>query len=218
MLSKRWPDASVWGIDSSAAMLTEASAEEGQATHWVLADAAQWRPREPLDLLFSNSLFHLLEHRQMLPELLNCVRPGGQLAIQMPDCFDEPWYRLMLDVLDVLDDGGENSKEIGSADLRAHVAQRLVLSQQDYYDMLADLCSTIDIWDSEYLQVLGGLEPVFEWVSAAGMRPVIAGLEDKLAERFVVEYRKRLAEVYPQREDGRTLFPFRRRFIVARVA
>lgn len=57
-----------------------------------------------------------------------------------------------------------------------------------------------------------------EWVSPAGMRPVIARLEDKSAERVVLAYRKRLAEVYPQRKGRRTLIRVRRRCIVARVA
>jgi trans-aconitate 2-methyltransferase len=103
-------------------------------------------------------------------------------------------------------------------DLRQRVAQRLVMSKHDYYDMLACQCSSLDIWDTEYLQVLEGPKPVFEWVSAAGIRPVIASLNDEDVERFVTVYRKRLAKAYPMRTDGYTLFPFRRRFIVATVA
>ena len=34
---------------------------------------------------------------------------------------------------------------------------------------------------------------------------------------FEAEYRRRVAEAYPQRSDGKTLFPFRRLFIVALI-
>ena len=34
-------------------------------------------------------------------------------------------------------------------------------------------------------------------------------------EAFLADYRARIADAYPRREDGKTLFPFRRLFMVA---
>jgi trans-aconitate 2-methyltransferase len=85
-----------------------------------------------------------------------------------------------------------------------------------YYDLLQERTAGIDIWETEYLQVLSGEDPVLEWVKGTGLRPVLEALEGSERERFLDNYRLRLREAYPARPDGRTLYPFRRLFILAR--
>ncbi|MCI0527974.1 MAG: trans-aconitate 2-methyltransferase, partial [Nitrospira sp.] len=75
----------------------------------------------------------------------------------------------------------------------------------------------VDIWETEYLQILEGENPVLEWVKGTGLRPILNGLDDPERESFLVEYARRLRVAYPVRADGRTLYPFRRLFIVATV-
>ena len=80
------------------------------------------------------------------------------------------------------------------------------------------ICSeTLDIWETEYLQVLDGEDPVLNWVKSTGLRPILASLNDEERETFLSEYKRRLRAEYPQRSDGKTLYPFRRLFIVANV-
>jgi trans-aconitate 2-methyltransferase len=86
-----------------------------------------------------------------------------------------------------------------------------------YYDLLAAPGRAVDIWETEYLQVLDGEDPVLEWVKGTGLRPVLDGLSVKERETFLAAYRRRLSEAYPRRPDGTTLYPFRRLFIVVRV-
>ena len=85
-----------------------------------------------------------------------------------------------------------------------------------YYDLLAPLSAALDIWESEYLQVLDGDDPVLGWTRSTALRPVIEALEADEQARFEADYAARLRAAYPRRADGRTLFPFRRLFIVAR--
>ncbi len=214
LMAERWPAAEFFGVDSSHDMLNVAASDSQDNMKWIPADVTQWCPEKPLDLLLTNSLLHLIPHEQLLPQLLSFIRPGGQLAMQVPDCFDDPWYQLMLDVLD---DGGVAGKPIGTPDLKQQVANRLVMGKQQYYDLLAEQTSELDIWDTEYLQALEGPEPVFEWVSAAGLRPILSNLCETESAQFIASYRQRLKREYPQRTNGRTLFPFKRRFIVATV-
>ena len=47
------------------------------------------------------------------------------------------------------------------------------------------------------------------------MRPILNGLNAAEREIFLATYAERLRETYPLRTDGRTLYPFRRLFIVA---
>ncbi|WP_445115923.1 methyltransferase domain-containing protein [Acinetobacter sp. WZC-1] len=214
LMAQRWPMADIWGVDSSAQMFAAAALEQHDKLHWIQANVINWRPAQPVDLLFANSLLHLLPHQALLPELISTIKPGGQLALQMPDCMDEAWYNL---ISEVLHHGGVNGAPLGSARFRGEIRQRVVMTKTYYYNALRPYCNEIDIWDSEYLQVLDGPEPVFEWVNGAGLRPILASLTSDEGKLFIRAYRARLPEFYPPEADGRTLFPFRRRFIVATV-
>ena len=63
--------------------------------------------------------------------------------------------------------------------------------------------------------MLTGPDPVWEWISGTGARPVLQALPDDLRDTFAEEYRARLRAAYPAREHG-TVLPFRRVFAVAR--
>jgi trans-aconitate 2-methyltransferase len=84
-----------------------------------------------------------------------------------------------------------------------------------YLDLLARLGLSVDAWETTYLHVLPGPDPVTEWYKGTGMRPVLAilGLADAAA--FVAEYSERIRPIYPAADYG-TVLPFRRVFVVAR--
>lgn len=88
-------------------------------------------------------------------------------------------------------------------------------SAQGYYDMLASVAASLDIWETEYLQVLEGEDPVYRWVSATGLRPFLDALTGSDREDFIARYKVCLNNAYPRRADGKTLFPFQRLFVVA---
>ncbi len=75
----------------------------------------------------------------------------------------------------------------------------------------------VDAWETTYLHVLTGPDPVLRWVSATGARPVLQALErvdPALRERFEGEYGAALREAYPAQSFG-TVLEFRRVFCVA---
>ena len=84
-----------------------------------------------------------------------------------------------------------------------------------YHDLLAPHAAALDIWQTEYLQVLEGEDPVLRWTEATALRPVLQTLDEAAAAAFKDAYAARLREAYPRRPDGTTLFPFLRLFIVA---
>ena len=57
-----------------------------------------------------------------------------------------------------------------------------------------------------------------QYTAGSGLRPYLQLLDEKQAKDFYDTYAKLLAQAYPTRSDGITLFPFRRLFIVARRA
>ena len=214
IITDRWPSATVYGLDNSQEMLTQAALKPGKV-QWIEADIHTWSPDEPPDLLYSNATLHWVEaHQDLLPRLVSFLQPGGCLAVQMPLSWAAPSHRLMRETLA---NGDTDGKALGSEELRQAVARDWVEEAAVYYDLLAACSSSLDIWETEYLQLLEGDDPVLEWVKGTGLRPILTSLGDKERERFLAEYAQCLRAAYPVRASGHTLYPFRRLFIVATV-
>ena len=214
LLAKRWPRAQLQGIDSSAQMLDEARCLPIRAL-WKHCDLLDWQAEQPADLLFAAAVLHFIGgHETLLPHLLGYLYPGGCLAAHMPDWRDALWYQLMLDTLE---DGGPGGTPLGTPQLRQRMAARPLLSLENYYRLLAPLTRSLDIWETEQLQVVDGKSPVYDWVKVSALRPVMQGLTPEEQARFIYHYLMRVHAHYPQEDDGHTLFPFKRIFIVAKV-
>ncbi|MBP2315155.1 methyltransferase domain-containing protein [Azospirillum soli] len=208
LLAERWPNADVLGVDNSPAMLKWA---EGTASRvrWQRADLRTWRPHWPVDLLISNAALHWLDdHERLFPELLETLAPGGVLAVQMPRNFDAPSHTLLYETA---------AEGPWAAKLDKALRHKPVHAPQDYYDWLSPLAKRVDIWETEYLQVLNGDVPVLQWTRGTTLVPVLETLAGEELDAFLAAYRGKLEAAYPQHPDGNTLFPFKRLFIVARV-
>ncbi len=212
IIVERWPSAIVRGVDHSREMLERAAADSS-AIEWIEADVAEWEPAEPAHLIYSNAVLHWVEgHRDLFPRLVGCLRPGGVLAVQMPLSWDAPSHRLMRDTLA---NGGAGGSALGSEELRRAMDRDGVEAATTYYDLLSACTRRLDVWTTEYLHVLEGTDPVLAWVESTGLRPILNSLDEGERERFLDVYSRRLREAYPRRRDGRTLYPFRRLFLVA---
>lgn len=204
-LAARYLQATVTGVDSSEAMLERAS-ERYPELRWVSGDIATWRPHAPFDVVFSNAALQWVEgHEALFPRLLEAVAPGGTLAVQMPRNFDAPSHVLLREV-------AAEPRWAGRIALRSEP----VWPPERYYTLLAPRVAGLELWETEYLHVLEGEDPVLEWVKGTALLPVQAALEGAERDAFVATYRERLRQAYPRRADGKTLFPFRRLFLLAR--
>jgi trans-aconitate 2-methyltransferase len=212
IMAERWPSATVYGLDNSQEMLQQASADPG-TVRWIQGDIRGWAPEEPPDLLYSNATLQWLDdHPALFPRLIGLLSPGGCLALQMPLSWGAPSHRLMRETLA---NGGPDGSALGTEELRRAVSRNWVEDAEFYYDLLAARTRGIDIWETEYLQSLEGDNPVLEWVKGTGLRPILNSLGDVERAVYLAEYARRLRLAYPARPDGRTLYPFRRLFIVA---
>jgi trans-aconitate 2-methyltransferase len=207
MLVERWPDAQVVGIDSSGEMIERARATT-PAVEFRVADLKEWVvSADPVDVLVSNATLQWVpDHLDLLPDLVDRLMVGGWLAFQVPGNFDQPSHTIRTELA-------------GEEPYAAHTAGVAVPSSHDpvvYLEALQRLGCTVDAWETTYLHVLEGDDPVFTWVSGTGARPTLQALPDDLRPGFEEEFKRRLRTAYPAR-DGRVVLPFRRTFVVAQA-
>jgi trans-aconitate 2-methyltransferase len=228
-LAERWPEATVVGVDSSTAMIEAAkqarpaaeqappaakgskpAAGEGQPCPrlcFELGDVTDWAPAAPADVLVSNAVLQWLpDQLDVLARWAGLLAEGGWLAVQAPGNFDQPGHVIM--------------RELAASARWRPLLDGVVLNRQardpaDYLDRLAAAGCRADAWETTYLHVLPGDNPVLEWYKGTGLRPVIDALPPDQAAGFVAEYGALVRAAYPARPYG-TVLPFRRVFVVAR--
>ncbi len=208
LLQDRWPDAHVTGVDDSEEMLAKAAAAAPEIT-WERADLATWRPGRPADLIYSNAALHwIIGHDRLFAALVAALAPGGVLAVQMPRNFSAPSHTAI-------------AEAARSGPWRTRLEPLLrpapVADPAFYFDLLVPRVATVDIWETEYLQVLEGDNPVKEWTKGTWLRPLLDALAEPERSGFEAAYGALVTRAYPPRADGHTLFPFRRLFIIARA-
>lgn len=207
-LAERWSDALVTGVDSSVDMI-RAAADHAIAgrIEFVHASIADWQPADPVDVVVANAALQWVPgHIDLLARFAGWLHDGGALAFQVPDNFTEPSHTLLRDLRlspqwrDKLGEGADRT--VG------------VERPERYLDGLVAAGLAPDVWQTSYLHILHGDDPVLEWVKGTALRPVLSLLDASDSERFVGEYAQLLREAYPRQPWGATLFPFRRTFAV----
>jgi len=207
LIVARYGSDGVSGMDSDMNML-EAARKRLPGIPFVEGDLATWQPREPADLLFANAVFQWLpNHLVLFARLIDGLKPGGVLAVQMPDNLSEPSHLLMEETAH-----SGPWREIFSNDS----ARRGSLpSPATYYERLAAKCSRVDIWHIIYNHPLENAAAIVEWFKASGLRPYLDKVAQQHREAFTADYLARIAKAYPPMADGRVLLRFPRFFIVA---
>jgi trans-aconitate 2-methyltransferase len=207
-LAGRWPGATVTGVDNSAEMIAAAqatAAQAGQDLSFALGDVWDWRPERPLDVLVCNAVLQWVPgHDELLLRWAGLLAPGGWLAFQLPGNFDQPSHEIV--------------KEMArSPRWRAPLAHATLNRQAgdpaDYVALLARPGFDVDAWETTYLHILRGENPVLDWTKGSTLRPVLAALDAEQADAFLSEYGERLTDAYHPHPFG-TVFPFRRVFAV----
>lgn len=208
-LAARWPGAEISGVDSSPAMLEAARASPLRA-EWVLSDLRAFRPSGGFDLVFSNAALQWVpDHAVEVPRLWSWVRPKGALAFQVPA--PGPERDRWTDPLEEL---------LGESSWRDRVASaptpESVLSPGEYYRLLSGEAAQVELWDTLYVHVLRTPREVVEWAKGTALRPILERLpSDAVRDEFLARYATAIEAAYPPEPDGRVLFPFLRRFVVA---
>lgn len=170
-------------------------------------------PPGPVDLIFSNAVFHWVpDHLPVLSRLSDRLTPGGALALQMPDNLGEPTHLLM-----------EETARHGpwSPLFASGLPQRHPLpTPAAYMETLGAAGLDVTLWRTTYYHQLPDADAIVDFVGGAGLRPWIAHVERKggaaMADAYKQAYRKAVEAAYPPMADGSVLMAMPRLFLVAR--
>jgi trans-aconitate 2-methyltransferase len=219
-LADRWPGAAVLGVDSSAEMIeaaqrlgrpadgsSERHAAGGTGLSFTLGDVREWRPDHPVDVIVSNAVLQWIpDHLAVLARWTGFLAASGWLAIQVPGNNDEPSHQVLRAIA-----GSDRWRSLlADAELNRQAAD-----PAEYLGLLAGAGLEVDAWETTYLHVLHGENPVLDWYRGTGLRPVLAVLPPEQQAEFLDEYGTQLRSAYPAAPYG-TVLPFRRVFAVAR--
>jgi trans-aconitate 2-methyltransferase len=228
LLSDRWPEADVLGIDSSVDMIEAAAAyarrgrsSPPSATHqrlrFAVGSITDWDPQQ-VDVIVSNAALQWVpDHVSLLTRWAGALGPGGAIAFQVPRSSGmraghifqavaaRPPWRARLE-------GAANATGPRSAGSP-------VRPLDVYIDVLATAGLTVDAWETTYHHLLPGPDPVLEWFAGTGLRPYLDALRSDPAALadFRAEVGERLRAEYPPHPYG-TILPFPRIFVVAHRA
>jgi trans-aconitate 2-methyltransferase len=205
-LLDHWPEARIKGIDTSEEMIENAR-RLTVAGHldFEIGDVLTWRVSEPVDLMLANACFHWIDdHRRLFDHLLPQLADLGVLAFQIPANHTEPSHTILGDIC-------SSPRWCHRLDGLPRTGAR---EPQWYLDELGSRDINVEAWQTTYIHVLEGEDAVLEWVRGTTLRTVLERLPEEAHEDFLDEYGARLRAAYPAR-DGKTVFPFKRIFVVA---
>jgi trans-aconitate 2-methyltransferase len=195
------------GVDSSASMLERARDLAGNGLDFEQADVAAWLERElartpvrGVDLAFSNAALQWLDdHRRLFPLLAALVRPGGQIAVQMPANHDHRSHRLAVEI------AGEAPFV---AALGGYARVSPVLPIEDYATLLhAEGFREQTALVKVYGHPMASSRDVVEWVKGTLLTDYKARLTPELYAAFEQRYAERLVA---ELGDGPYFYAFKR--------
>ena len=207
LLSERWPEASVVGVDNSEEMIADAKSREIRGKlRFALGDAYSVVSASPIDVLISNATLQWVPgHLQEFGRYIDMLSTDGWFAFQIPGMRLSASHSFIYDLA-------------GSApwvdQLGPFIRQNEIASTEQYIETLTGLGCEVDAWETTYFQLLEGDDAVLEWTKGSSLRPFTSALNEIDTAEFVALVREGLAKAYPKGPAG-TIYPFRRVFVVA---
>jgi trans-aconitate 2-methyltransferase len=207
VLCAMFPQAKVTGYDSSADML-KAARENCPEAEFKFCDVSKNLSElgTGFDVVFSNACLQWVpEHRSCIPGLLAMLKPGGVLAVQIPNNFREPIHRII-------------SAAVTSEHWRKFFPSPRIfytLTPEEYCDLLAEHSVSFRIWETTYYHILPSQEAILEWYRSTGLKPYLDVLPEEKKPEFEAEIMRDVRKAYPAQKDGTVIFRFPRLFFIA---
>ena len=198
VLAEKLPGSYVTGVDSSPQMLAKAKELGSDRVDFkpgaVESLDGQW------DLLFSHAVLHWVDgHAALIPRLWGHIKPGGQLAVQLPSNHRHPSHTCIIAT------AAEDSFKTA---LGGWVRHSPVLEIDQYAQILYGCGATnFTVMEKVYPTWLPEAGAIAEWTKGTTLVPYFERLPPERHEPFLQRYRELLGEALP---SGPLLFTFRR--------
>lgn len=207
VLKERFPSADILGIDNSAEMVYAAKKNYPELK-FMQCDAAVELHRlgRKFDVIFSNACLQWIpDHPVLLKTMMEYLNEGGVLAVQIPVNQEEPIHRIIT--------AAAESDEWRHKFSTPRIFHQLPAGV--YHDLLAQLSSDFELWQTTYFHRMQSHGAIMEWYRGTGLRPylqVLSAEEQAVFERGVYDA---LVAEYPVQENGEIIFRFPRLFFLA---
>jgi trans-aconitate 2-methyltransferase len=177
------------GIDSSPNMLASAAAVESDRVTFMQGDIADWTSAGDHDLVLANaSLQWVADHRTVLSSWIAALRPGGQLAVQVPANGDHHSHLASAHVATL-----EPFVSAFGSDPPPDPVAVNVLAPERYATLLYELgIEQPHVRLQVYPHVMPSTASVVEWTKGTSLTRFFRLLPVELHEPFVDAYRDEL--------------------------
>lgn len=176
------------GVDSSAAMLERAADSASATCRFERADIGEWTGHG-VDLIVANaSLQWVPDHRDVLSRWVGSLRPGGQLAVQVPANADHPSHTCSAAVAQ-----REPFLSAFDGDVPPDPVAEHVLRPEEYSELLHGL-GIVDphVRLQVYPQLMPTSAHVVEWTKGTSLTRFFKRLPAELHDPLVDAYRTEL--------------------------
>lgn len=197
------------GIDTSQRMLDAARQRTSAGLRFEQANILEL-PAEPRwDVIFSNAALQWLpDHPALLAFLTERLRPGGQLAIQVPTMEDHPAHVVAKEVARQARfasalQGFEHQLDVPTANDYAHLLYALGYSEQNVRLQI-------------YPHLLPGPEAAIEWIKGTLLTAYQNRLDADTYDDYLAEYSERLLSQLPNTRPY--FYPYQRILLWGRLA
>jgi trans-aconitate 2-methyltransferase len=171
------------GVDRSASMLSRAASVAGRGVRFEEADIGAFADVGAWDVVVANASLHWVpDHPTVLARWARALRPGGQLAVQVPANADHPSHQVAASVFASAFDGAPPPDPVRSVLAPEHYAE--LLDQIGFAEQHVRL--------QVYGHHLASTAEVVEWVKGTSLTRFRERLDDATFERFLGRYRERL--------------------------
>jgi trans-aconitate 2-methyltransferase len=197
-LADALPNSNVLGLDLSAEMLEKAMPHARAGLRFELGDQAALTGK--WDLIFSNAALHWSEnHNELIPRLFQNLKPGGQLAVQVPTNHNHISHQVYREVA---------AQEPFISALNGYNRQSPVLPIEAYATLLfQEEAQEIIVFEKVYPHVLENADAVVDWISGTALIPYFERLNDSMRVEFVEAIRRRMRLELP---SSPVFYPFKR--------
>jgi trans-aconitate 2-methyltransferase len=206
LAAERFGVAEMVGIDNSQAMLDKTAEHTSNVVRFEYGDIAEWKSPADFDLvLAAASLQWVPAHADVISRWASALRPGGQLAVQVPANADMPSHSVARQVAE----REPYRSMFGSQGPPIDPVQAYVLRPEQYAQILYDLgFERQHVRLQIYPHVLPSTRHVVDWVRGTMLTRFEKRLDTDAFNAFVADYETELLQVLGDHEPH--FFPFRR--------